>query len=77
MNKLNKLEEGLTPKGFLFQLLMEEQEHSLKFFVKKGCSSDIASSYYFRQSKVTEHVGSVGTSLKQNKKNLKKPNPNP
>ena len=44
-----------------------------------GCSSDIASLFYFWASKVAEHVTSrVGeTSLKQNKRNLKKPNPNP
>ena len=50
-----------------------------------GCSSDIASSYYFRQCKVPcmlDH-GSVGASLKKKKKkrNLKKsnlsPSPNP
>ena len=45
----------------------------------RGCSSDIAFSYYFRPSKVTEHAhhGLVGASLKQNQRNLKKPNPNP
>ena len=39
-----------------------------------GCSSDIASSYYFRPSKSRSmlHLGSVGASLKQ-----KKSNPNP
>ena len=44
-----------------------------------GCSSDFASLFYFWASKVAEHVTSrVGeTSLKQNKRNLKKPNPNP
>ena len=42
--------------------------------------SDIASSYYYRPGKVTERVTSrVGqrASLKQIKRNLKKPNPNP
>ena len=44
-----------------------------------GCSSDNASSYYFRPSKVTEHVTLriSRASLKQNIRNLKKPIPNP
>ena len=50
-----------------------------KLRVNRGCSFDIASSYLFRPSKVTEHVTSrsVWESLKQSKRNLKKPNPNP
>ena len=43
------------------------------------CSSEIASSYHLRPSKVTGLVTSriSGAILKQNKSNLKKPNPNP
>ena len=50
------------------------------FFIAGGCSSDIASSYYFHPSKVTKHVTSrvsQSGSLTHTKRNLKKANPSP